>query len=140
MAEQRAWHEARARDAEQAGDAFAAMWHLDRLIAMAPDDWFLFARRARLHADAGRFDRAAAELDEARRFGRRDDVLAWETQCAARCRTLRRWQTAMWYLERLIAAQPDDGGFRWDRLQVAEAMGVLEQLLDRDFPADPFAR
>ncbi len=66
----RAWHEQQARDAEQECDAFAARWHLDRLIeldkasrgrkppqkglaippgAFAPGspDWRLFARRAR---------------------------------------------------------------------------------------------
>ena len=39
-------HEAAARDAERIGLAFAARWHLDRLIAARPDDGMLYARRA----------------------------------------------------------------------------------------------
>ncbi len=39
-----AWHEPMLREAEQDGNAFAAIWHLDRLIAARPNDWFLYAR------------------------------------------------------------------------------------------------
>ncbi len=42
-----AWHEPMTREAERDGNAFAAIWHLDRLIAAHPDDWSLYARRAR---------------------------------------------------------------------------------------------
>ncbi len=41
-----AWHEPMIREAEQNGNDFAAIWHLDRLIKARPDDWFLYARRA----------------------------------------------------------------------------------------------
>jgi len=34
-------HEPMVREAEQNGSAFAAVWHLDRLIAARPDDWLL---------------------------------------------------------------------------------------------------
>src|SRR5262249_10896332 len=34
-----AYHDARARDAEQDGATFTALWHLDRLVALRPDDW-----------------------------------------------------------------------------------------------------
>src|SRR5262249_36066573 len=36
-----AWHEPMIREAERNGHTFAALWHLDRLIAARPDDWFL---------------------------------------------------------------------------------------------------
>ncbi len=130
-----AWHDARARDAEQDGDDFAALWHLDRLIALDPGDWFLYARRARAHADANRLERAAADTERALRCGPRDALLAWSEQCAARSRTLRRWPTALWYLDRLIAARPDDPGLKSDRDAVVRAMGGLPPL-----PAEPFAR
>jgi len=42
------WHRARVLDAEEDGDARAATWHLDRLIRSEPDDWVLYARRARM--------------------------------------------------------------------------------------------
>ncbi len=35
------WHEPMVREAEQLGNNFAAIWHLDRLIVIRPDDWFL---------------------------------------------------------------------------------------------------
>ncbi len=41
------WHEPMVREAEQLGNNFAAIWHLDRLIVARPDDWILYARRAR---------------------------------------------------------------------------------------------
>jgi hypothetical protein len=42
-----AWNEPMIREAEQNGNAFAAVWHVDRLIAARPDDWLLYARSAR---------------------------------------------------------------------------------------------
>ena len=36
-----AWHEPMIREAEQNGNTFAAIWHLDHLIADRPEDWFL---------------------------------------------------------------------------------------------------
>ena len=56
-----AWHEPMVREAEQTGNAFAAIWHLDRLIAAHPDDWFLYARRARAWSLSDQFDKAAAD-------------------------------------------------------------------------------
>jgi Flp pilus assembly protein TadD len=41
------WHLARAADAEQDRNGFAASWHLTRLIERDPDDWTLRARLAR---------------------------------------------------------------------------------------------
>ena len=42
-----AWHEALARDAEAVGDGFAARWHLERMIPDRPGEGLLRARRAR---------------------------------------------------------------------------------------------
>ena len=56
-----AWHEPMLREAEQNGNAFAAIWHLDRLIAARPDDWLLYARRARAWSSADKFDKAASD-------------------------------------------------------------------------------
>ena len=69
------WHEPTAREAEQAGNAFAATWHLDRLIAARPDNWLLYARRARARSASGRYDEAAADYRQAERVGPREDVL-----------------------------------------------------------------
>ena len=60
------------REAEQNGNAFAAIWHLDRLIAARPDDWFLYARRARAWSLSDKFDKAAADYQQAERLGSRE--------------------------------------------------------------------
>jgi WD40 repeat protein/tetratricopeptide (TPR) repeat protein len=45
-----AWHRFEANAAEFHDDLFAALWHLDRLIAAVPQEADLYARRARLRA------------------------------------------------------------------------------------------
>ena len=47
----------------------AALWNLDRAVALTPDDWTLYAARAALADQAGHPDRAAADMDEAIRRG-----------------------------------------------------------------------
>ncbi len=59
------WHRAVAADDETAGRKGEALWNLDRAVALTPDDWALYVRRANL-ADP---DRAVADLDEAIRRG-----------------------------------------------------------------------
>jgi serine/threonine protein kinase/WD40 repeat protein/Flp pilus assembly protein TadD len=59
------WHRAAAADDEAAGRKEAALWNLDRAVALTPDDWTLYALRAGLGDPA----RAVADLDEAVRRG-----------------------------------------------------------------------
>jgi tetratricopeptide (TPR) repeat protein len=119
------FHDARARDAEQDGAAFAAVWHLDRLIAAerkAPD-WVAFARRARAQALAARYDQADADYSRALALGSGGQLLSWYRSCAADCQAARRWQTALWYSERLLAAAPDDWQLYADRALAHEKLG-----------------
>ncbi len=58
------WHDRTAAHCENFGPAWAALWHLDRLIAARSNQWSLFARRARIYRQLG--DPAHAEADEAR--------------------------------------------------------------------------
>ena len=78
-----AWHEPMIREAEQNGNAFAAIWHLDRLIAARLDDWLLYARRARAWASSEKFDKAASDYQQAGRLSSRDQVLAIRARLAA---------------------------------------------------------
>ena len=103
-----AWHEPMALEAEQDGNAFAAIWHLDRLIAARPDDWSLHARRAPGVVPSHQFDRAAADYQQAERLGTREEVLDFQIHCVIDCTEAGRWAEALWYLDRLIAARPDD--------------------------------
>ena len=79
-----AWHEPMIREAEQNGNAFAAIWHLDRLIAARPDDWLLYARRARAWSLSDKFDKAAADYQQAERLGSREQVLDFQAHCVGR--------------------------------------------------------
>ena len=118
-----AWHEPMIREAEQNGNAFAAIWHLDRLIAARPDDWFLYARRARAWSLSDKFDKAAADYQQAERLGSREQVLDFQAHCVVDCTKAERWAEALWYLDRLIAARPDDGSLHEDRAAVYGKLG-----------------
>ena len=117
------WHEPMIREAEQNGNTFAAIWHLDRLIAARPDDWYLYARRARAWARSQKLDMADADCRQAERLASREQVLDFETHCALDCADDGRWSFALWYLNRLISARPDDGILREDRAVVYGKLG-----------------
>ena len=111
------------REAEQTGNAFAALWHLDRLIAARPDDWFLYARRARAWSSSDKFDKAAADYQAGRAAELAEQVLDFQTHCVIDCTKAERWAEALWYLDRLIAARPDDGSLHEDRAAVYGKLG-----------------
>jgi tetratricopeptide (TPR) repeat protein len=120
------WHEPMIREAEQSGNTLAALWHLDRLIAARPDDWFLHARRgcARLlSGSTDRFDKAAADYAQAERLGSREQVLDFQARCVVDSTDAGRWTEALWYLDRLIASRPDDWLLREDRAAVYGKLG-----------------
>jgi WD40 repeat protein/tetratricopeptide (TPR) repeat protein len=132
-ADARSWHEARARAAEESGMAFAALWHLDRLIAARPDDGALLARRALVQADAGRFEAAEEELARALKLGPLNpcvDVLAHRADAAG---ASGRWELALWALDHALAARPGDWGLDVDR---AAALDHLGRSAERDVALD----
>jgi tetratricopeptide (TPR) repeat protein len=118
-----AWHEPMVREAEQNGNAFAAIRHLDRLIAARPGDWFLYARRARARASSDQFDKAAADYQQAERLGSRDQALDFQSHCVIDCTRAERWAEALWYLDLLIAARPGDWMLHEDRAAVYGKLG-----------------
>ncbi len=118
-----AWHEPMIREAEQNGNAFAAIWHLDRLIATRPDDWLLVARRARAWSLSDKFDKSAADYQQAERLSSREQILDFEAHCASECTTAGRWVEALWYLDRLIAERPDEGTLHEERAAVYGKLG-----------------
>jgi Flp pilus assembly protein TadD len=118
-----AWHEPMIREAERNGNAFAAIWHLDRLIAARPDDWILYARRARAWSLPDKYDKASADYQQAERLSSREQVLDFQAHCASECTTAERWAEALWYLDRLIAARPDDWTLHEERAAVYGKLG-----------------
>jgi eukaryotic-like serine/threonine-protein kinase len=125
------WHDARARDAEQTGQPFTARWHLDRLIAQQPNDWQLYARRARTYTDEGKADLAEADYRRALERGGHEPVLAWYRHRAWACQARRQWSAALSYLDRLLRARPEDPALLQQRRGVEAARirdGILERL------------
>jgi WD40 repeat protein/serine/threonine protein kinase/tetratricopeptide (TPR) repeat protein len=128
------FHDAHARDAERDHALFAARWHLDRLIALtdcqprseATDHaWLAFARRARIEADQGNFDRAEKDLERASRRAPRDDLLVWYRHCIVDSLDQKSWPLARWYVDRALALAPEDWQLYADR-------ALLEQKLGRE--------
>jgi WD40 repeat protein len=134
-----AWHAPMIRQAEQEGNAFAAIWHLDRLIAArAPltlpspsggrgqgegEDWFLYARRGRARTLSDQLDKAADDFQKAEQLGLRDQVLDFQAHCVLDCTRVERWAAALWYLDRLIAARPRDWSLHLERAAVYGKLG-----------------
>src|SRR5260370_31941176 len=100
------WHEARAWDAEEGGNGFTARWHLDRLIALRPGDWLLYARRARTLTEEGRPDLAADNYRRARDLAPGEALSDWYRHRAWVCRSRERWESALWYLDCLLEEHP----------------------------------
>jgi Flp pilus assembly protein TadD len=122
------WHEPMVLEAEQNSNAFAATWHLDRMIAARPDDWFLYDRRARARSSSQKFEEAAADYGQAERLGSREQVLDFQLHCVVDCTEAGRWTEALWYLRRLIAARPGDVRLHED---LAAVYGKLGREADR---------
>src|SRR5262249_3263739 len=116
------WQEASAGDAEEDGNTFAALWHLDRLIALRPRDWQPPARQGLLYATAGAFERAESAYRRAARNAPAADLQDWHRQNAATCLGRRGWDTALRQLDWLVAAGGEDWQVHADR---ATAYGHL---------------
>jgi tetratricopeptide (TPR) repeat protein len=132
------YHDARARDAEQDGNTFAARWHLDRLIdrrgmAEEEDDvtarWLLHARRARAGSTAGQFDAADADYRRAEDLSSRAIMVDWYRQRVADCERTSQWRTALWYLDHCLAAEPTNGELYAIRARVFGRLGRPEDHL-----------
>jgi WD40 repeat protein/serine/threonine protein kinase/Flp pilus assembly protein TadD len=136
-ADDRTWHDARARDAEAGGEHVTALWHLDRLVAVDPGDWRLRARRARAHSDAGRLADAGDEYAEALRLGRPEELLTWYGHRTIECELAGRWDTALWYLNRTAAETPDAWGLYAARAAVHDKLG---RAAERDADLDRAVR
>ncbi len=80
-------------------------------------------RRGRAWSRSDQFDKAAADYQQAERLGRREEVLDFQTHCVVDCTKAERWAEALWYLDRLIAARPDDGTLHEDRAAVYGKLG-----------------
>jgi WD40 repeat protein/serine/threonine protein kinase len=103
-----AYHDSRARDAEQDGATFTALWHLDRLVALRPDDWLPYARRGRAYSAAGQLGRADAEYQLAAQHVSAAVLLDWYRHRVVDCAAAGQDAAALWYQNRVLAAEPKE--------------------------------
>jgi tetratricopeptide (TPR) repeat protein len=122
-AEQLDWHDREAASAEAAGQTSAALFHLDRLLAARPDEFTYHARRAHVHAAANHLDAAADAYAIAARLATPEVLLAWYGERAEECKGRGQWAAAQWYLDRLLAARPDDRDRYLERAHVRGKVG-----------------
>jgi tetratricopeptide (TPR) repeat protein len=116
------WHEARARDAEQFVGP-AARRHLDRLTALRPNEWLLHARRGQACVESGDLAQAVAAYDRAAERGAGAGLHDWYRHRAATLAARQKWSAAVWYLDRLSAAQPNDWRAYADRAEIYGRLG-----------------
>jgi predicted Zn-dependent protease len=88
-----------------------------------PEDWSLFARRARAWSQNDQFEKAAADYKRAEQLGNRDQVLDFQTHRVLDCGKTGRWDEALWYLDRLIDARPDDAMLHEERAAIYGKLG-----------------
>src|SRR5262249_32071275 len=119
--------------AEDFGMAFAALWHLNRLIAAQPDEGTLTVRRAIVQAAAGRLEAAEEDLARARKLGPLDPCVDLLEQRADAAVAFERWDLALWLLNHAIAIRPGDW---WLYLERAEALVHLGRTSERDQDLD----
>jgi hypothetical protein len=62
-----------------------------------------------------KFDKAAADYQQAQRLGKRADVLYFQAHRVINCTTAERCAEALRYLDRRTAARPDDGTLHEER-------------------------
>jgi WD40 repeat protein/tetratricopeptide (TPR) repeat protein len=121
-------HDAIAADAEQDGDAYGAEWHLDRLAVLRPSDWTISARRGRVLAAAGRNDEAAAAYDKAARLVHSPrDLSDWLRAAAVDFEATKRYDQALWNLDRAVKLTPDDWTLYAARALLAHQAGRQEK-------------
>jgi eukaryotic-like serine/threonine-protein kinase len=135
----REYHDARARDAEQDGDVYGALWHLERLIqaqeksakaSPQPDGWFAHARRARQFTLRGDWERAEAEDSRALDLGSADELLGWNKRQVLEMSAAEQWQPALWYINRALAAAPADWRLFADRSVIHGNLGKMRECED----------
>jgi tetratricopeptide (TPR) repeat protein len=120
--------EERLGDAEQDGDTHVARACLDELLKAHPGDWRLLARRARLAAGEARRAEAGADDARASAAAPADALADWYRLCAIEQQAADRPEAALWYLDRLAAARPDDWAAQARR---AAVLGQLGRAADR---------
>ena len=94
-----------------------------------PARWSLYARRARAWSTAGQLEAADADYRRALELTSRSVIVDWYRQRVADCERRSHWQTALWYVDRCLAAEPTDGELHAIRARVLGRLGRVEDHL-----------
>jgi WD40 repeat protein/serine/threonine protein kinase/tetratricopeptide (TPR) repeat protein len=105
----------------------AALVLLDRHLAAQPQDWLAHVLRTRTQFELGEKQKAADDLARAFELGPRPRVNAWYRIQVAELTGDNRWEQAVWYLDRLIAAQPGDWVLHDLRGRVHAQLGLQDK-------------
>jgi serine/threonine protein kinase/WD40 repeat protein/Flp pilus assembly protein TadD len=127
-----AWHRDRAAELVRLGRPLPARRHLDALSKLCPDDWTTAARRAVALAELGRLD--AAELEYARAAQRapaaalsdwywRQAVSSLDGDTGISQTEPGKLELALWYLDKVLAARPDDWRAWFERSDILGRLG-----------------
>jgi WD40 repeat protein/serine/threonine protein kinase/predicted Zn-dependent protease len=103
-----AWAYESAVECAQQGRWLMARVLLDRHLAAQPRDWLAHVLRTRANFELGQKQHAADDLARAFELGPRPQVYAWYRIQVAEWMAYKQWERALWYLDRLIEAQPGD--------------------------------
>ena len=121
------WHLQEALRCAAAEDWEAARWHLDRQLQADTNDWRAYVRRTKAHVAEGRLDAAAADLARAFDLGPGDTVLLWYRLFQREAADTRQAQTALWYLDRLLAARPKEASLHASRAELLTRQGQWQE-------------
>ncbi len=115
--------EGEARFAEHRARWHDALYHLDRLLAIRPDDPTVRMRRAVALAALDRRQEAGAEMARALQSDRRAACIDLLVHRALDARDAGRLALASWAIERAIALRPDDWRLFSDRADIRGRLG-----------------
>jgi WD40 repeat protein/tetratricopeptide (TPR) repeat protein len=120
------WHVLAALDAMEDGHWDTASWHLDRHLQTHPEAWLAYVLRSRVDHELARPEQAAGDWSEAVKRGPQAAVLRWSNLLAVQCfekGDQEHMTAAVWYVERLAAAWPNDWPrpLAWSRVYASRA-------------------
>jgi Flp pilus assembly protein TadD len=116
-----------ATDAMQRGGWSQAIWHLDRRIASAPEDWLTYCLRTKANLQLGRLDWATADYTHAVALGPSAETSNWYRLQLAETEESKQWPQALWYLDRLCTREPRDWRLFDSRACVYLALGKADK-------------
>jgi tetratricopeptide (TPR) repeat protein len=106
----------------RSGDRAAHRHHLGRIGALDPGNWPAVAERAVSFVEAGQRGKAGPDISLAESRAKPADLTAWAWAQAIENLNLRRPDAALWFIDRVVTAQPDNWTAHAHRAAVFERL------------------